>query len=157
MVVLTAKILARLLIVSGPAYVTKFIEKTGGLVLMKHRLKRWWHLPSMWTICLAIFFGVDVATIDFSRPFDLINLLEIFCVKDRVTVVYPQMLPLLTGMLARGLATLVPHHAAHGRFKPTVRKEPKTGEEHSSDSKSSENTKMPTLSMEVLLEGTHRL
>ena len=100
---MAAKILARLLVTSGPAYMSKFVEKTGGLAIMQHRFKRWWDIPAMWTICFAIFFGVDLAQIDFGRSFDLFNLLELFSSGDEVTVAYPQMLPVLAAMLQNGL------------------------------------------------------
>ena len=102
-VVMAAKILARLLVISGPAYMSKFVEKTGGITVMQHRLKRWWNIPVMWTICFAIFFGIDLAKIDFGRSFDLFNLLELFSSGDEVTVAYPEMLPVLKSMLQSGL------------------------------------------------------
>lgn len=100
---MAAKILARLLVVSGPAYMSKFIEKTGGVIVMQHRLKRWWNLPAMWSICFAIFFGVDLAQVDFGRSFDLFSLLELFSSDNEVTVAYPEMLLVLTSMLQSGL------------------------------------------------------
>jgi len=105
-VVMAAKILARLLVVSGPTYMTKFVQKTGGITVMQHRLKRWWNIPAVWTICFAIFFGVDIAKIDFRRSFDLFNLLEVFSSGNMVTVVYPEMLPVLTAMLQQGLMSV---------------------------------------------------
>ena len=102
-VVMAAKILGRLLVTSGPAYMSKFVEKTGGVAIMQHRFKRWWDIPAMWTICFAIFFGVDLAKIDFGRSFDLFNLLELFSSGEEVIVAYPQMLPVLTAMLQTGL------------------------------------------------------
>lgn len=106
MVVLAAKILARLLVVSGPAYVKKFVEKTGGMIVMQHRLKRWWSIPAIWSICFAVFFGVDVGKIDFARSFDLFNLLEIFASDGQVKVVYPDILAVLTSMLQKGLISV---------------------------------------------------
>lgn len=105
-VVMALKILARLLVISGSAYMAKFVEKTGGITLMQYRLKRWWNIPAVWSVCFAIFFSVDLAKIDFGRSFDLFNLLELFASGDDVTVVYPEMLPVLTSMLQSGLVSV---------------------------------------------------
>jgi len=102
-VVLATKILARLLVVSGPSYVQKFVDKTGGIVVMQHRLRRWWNIPTIWPICFAILFGIDVGTIEFSRTFDLFTLLEMFASGSKVAVTYPAVLPVITSMLEQGL------------------------------------------------------
>ena len=103
---MAAKILARLLVISGPSYMSKFSEKTGGITVMQHCFKRWWDIPSLWVICFAIFFGVDLAKIDFGRPFDLFNLIEVFASSSNVKVVYPEILPIITTMLQHGLRTV---------------------------------------------------
>lgn len=103
---MAAKILARLLVISGPVYMSKFTEKTGGMIVMQHRLRRWWNIPAIWTICFAIFFGTDLAKIDFNRSFDLFNLLELFTLDNEVKVVYSEMLPVLTSMLQQGLMSV---------------------------------------------------
>ena len=89
--------------ISGSSYVQKFVEKTGGLVVMQHRLRRWWNCPTVWPVCFAVLFGLDVANINFSRTFDLFSLLEIFASGSKTAVVYPVMLPVITAMLAEGL------------------------------------------------------
>lgn len=103
---LATKILARLLVTSGPSYVQKFVEKTGGVVVMQHRLRRWWNVPTIWPICFAIFFGLDVGAIDFARSFDLYSLLETFASGGKTFVVYPAMLPVITAMLEEGLRSV---------------------------------------------------
>ena len=98
--------MARLLVVNGTSYVQKFVTKTAGVVIMQHRIKRWWKIPAVWLICFAILFGKDVASIDMERPFDLYTLLEIFDTSGQARVVYPQILPVLTSMLQVGLRSL---------------------------------------------------
>ena len=105
-VVLAAKIMSRLLVISGPSYVHKFVEKTRGITIMRHRLKRWWNVPPLWPICFAALFGIDLGVIDFTRPFDLFGLLEVFASGRDAGVVYPAMLPVLTAMLQSGLMTV---------------------------------------------------
>ena len=103
---LAAKILARLLVINGPDYVQKFVDKTGGIVIMQYRFKRWWSVQAIWPICFAIFFGLDPARIDFSRTFDIFTLLETFAPHDRALVVNPAVLPIFTAMLEQGLKTV---------------------------------------------------
>lgn len=106
-VALAAKILARLLVVNGPAYMKKFAEKTGGIVIMQHYLRRWWSIPSIWPVCFAVFFGQDVASINIDRNFDLFNLLEAFNANDKICVTYPEVFPVLAGMLQNGFRAII--------------------------------------------------
>ena len=105
-VVLAAKVLARLLVINGPDYVQKFVNKTGGIVIMQHSFKRWWNIPTIWPICFAVFFGLDPANIDFSRAFDMFSLLETFAPDGLAPVVNPAMLSVITAMLEQGLKTV---------------------------------------------------
>ena len=105
-VALAAKILARLLVINGPNYVQKFVDKTGGIVIMQHSFKRWWSIPTMWPICFAVFFGLDPVKIDMSRKLDLFSLLETFAPDGLAPVVNPTMLPVIAAMLEQGLKTV---------------------------------------------------
>ncbi|KAI9683258.1 MAG: hypothetical protein M1822_006123 [Bathelium mastoideum] len=106
-IVLVVKIIARLLIAHGSTYVRKFGEKSGGFVILKNRLRTWWNIPTLWTICFAILFGVDVSSIDFERDFDLYNLMETFLANGSVTVKHPEIVPTIASMLEQGLRTVV--------------------------------------------------
>jgi hypothetical protein len=106
-IVLATKILARLLIIHGSSYTKKFADKSGGFVIMRHRLKRWWHIPALWPICFAIMFGCDVGTMDLERPFDHFGFLDLFMSNGELTVVYPEILPVISGMLQSGLKATV--------------------------------------------------
>jgi hypothetical protein len=106
-VLLGAKILARLLVVHGSSYVSKFASKTGGFVIMKHRFKRWWNVAPLWSICFCILFGKDVAKVDVDAPLDLFALLEAFSDGDKAKVVYPEVLPVIAAMLKAGVGTVV--------------------------------------------------
>jgi hypothetical protein len=109
-VVLGAKILARMLVVNGPHFVKKFADKTGGFTLMKNRLRHWWNTPGIWTICFAILFDRDVATIDFERDFDVFNLVDVFIAhspQSNLKICYPEVFPVITAMLDTGLRAIV--------------------------------------------------
>ena len=105
-VFLAAKILTRLLITHGPTYVKKFIDKSGGFVILKQTLKVWWNVPPMWIVCFALLFGHDVATIDFDGEFNHFNLADLFGHKQ-VTVAYPEAFSIITAMLEHGLRSIV--------------------------------------------------
>lgn len=97
---LGTKILARLIVINGSSYATKFASKTGGFAIMRSRLKRWWDISTLWPICFSILFARDVADIDFERPFELFSLLDSF---NNCKVVYPAVLPVIMAMLQTGL------------------------------------------------------
>lgn len=103
-VVLGCKIIARVLVSHGANYTAKFANKTGGFAIMAHRLKHWWDIPTLWPMCLSVLFGFDVAEIDFDRPFDLLNLTDLFG-KSRVS--HPDILPVITTMLQHGLRDIL--------------------------------------------------
>lgn len=84
----------------------KFAEKTGGIVIMQHRLKRWWNIPIIWRICFSILFGRDIAAIDLERKFDLFSLLESFAPAGQTKVIYSEILPVITAMLQSGLKAI---------------------------------------------------
>jgi hypothetical protein len=94
------KILARLLVVHGSAYTAKFAGKSGGFTIMANRLKRFWDLPQLWTICFCILFGQDVADINLDSRADFHTLAERF---DKRKVVYSESLVIITSMLQHGL------------------------------------------------------
>ena len=105
-VILSAKILARVLVVHGSNYVKKFDQKSGGFVIMRHRLKRWWHLPALWPICFAVLFDSDIGSLDLDRTFDLFGLVDLFA-SNGFKVVHSAMLEVLMGMLQSGLKVVV--------------------------------------------------
>ena len=106
-VVLSMRILARLLTVHGEAYVKKFKEKSGGFTIVVHRLKRWWHLPALWPCCFAILFNVDVAKLNLDRTFDLFGFIELFSPEKEMSIVYPEMFEVIAAMLQTGLKTII--------------------------------------------------
>lgn len=105
-VVQGTKILARLLVIHGSGYASKFSSKTGGFTIMRHRLKRWGDIPTLWPILFCILFARDVADINFERSFELFSLLETF---NNCKVVYPGVLPVITAMLQHGLKDVLRH------------------------------------------------
>ncbi|KAI1392104.1 beach-domain-containing protein [Hypoxylon trugodes] len=103
-VVYGCKILARLLVTHGTAYINKFSGKTGGFCIMAHRLKRWWDMPTLWPICFSILFGYDVAEIDFEKNFDFFSLLETF---GKCKIANPDALPIIIAMIQHALKDIL--------------------------------------------------
>lgn len=67
---------------------------------MANRLKRFWDVPPLWTICFCILFGQDVADVNLDSRADFHTLAERF---DKRKVVYPESLVIITSMLQHGL------------------------------------------------------
>lgn len=77
---------------------------------MKNRLRHWWNTPGVWTICFALLFDRDVATIDFERDFDVFNLVDIFIAQNphsKLRIVYPEVFTIISAMLDIGLRAIV--------------------------------------------------
>lgn len=106
-VTLAVKILARLLIVHGKSYSKKFSDKNAGYTVLEHHLKRWWNIPALWVICLAIFFGHDVARLDFDKPFNAPALLNMFLADGELRIAFPEMLPVIMAMLRAGSRQII--------------------------------------------------
>lgn len=107
MVVHAVKILARLLVVHGSDYSKKFSDKNGGYTALAHHLKRWWNIPALWPICLSILFGQDIALMNLNRQFDAPTLINMFLTEGDVQIAFPEMLPVIMGMLKSGLRSSV--------------------------------------------------
>jgi hypothetical protein len=101
------KILARLLVVHGSGYSKKFSDKNGGYTVLEYHLKRWWNIPALWPICFSILFGQDIALMDLDQPFDAPKLINIFLAGGDLRIAFPEMLPVILGMLKSGLRSSV--------------------------------------------------
>ena len=107
MVVLGIKILSRLLIIHGHSYIYKFATKTGGFIIMKQRLKRWWYVPALWPVVFSMLYGIDVAKVDIDQPLDLFHLVETFRQDGKAAVGCPDVFPVIAGMLKSGFGVIV--------------------------------------------------
>ena len=121
-VVLSMRILARLLTVHGDAYVKKFKDKSNGFTIMANRLRRWWHLPALWPVCFSLFFGIDIALLDLERDFDLFGFVDTFATRKEsnreLSVMHPEMLEVISAMLQTGLKTII--MARHNKSSNTL-------------------------------------
>jgi hypothetical protein len=105
-VVLTTKLLFRVLIVQGPDAAKRYADKHGGFTILRHKLKHWWNTPALWTLCFALLFRIDPATINLESEFNIFALTDIFS-RERLKVGAPEVMPVIAGMLEFGLHELI--------------------------------------------------
>jgi beige protein homolog 1 len=105
-IVFSTKILARILVIHGSAYVKAFADRSGGFCIMKIRLREWWSIPAVWINLFAILFAVDPADIKYSEDFNQFSLSEIFA-KTAGKVQHPEVMPVISALLESGLRMVV--------------------------------------------------
>ena len=117
------QILARILVLNGSHYVKKFSDptKNNGFLVLKMRLKRWHNVPAMWVICFAIFFGIDIATIDLNKQYNVRSFLAAVDSK-KLSIVYPEVFPVIATMLSAGLKSAVKNDGQRLNPKPVENK-----------------------------------
>ena len=77
------------------------------MTILQHQLQHLWYVPETWSICFAILFGKDIARVKFVEKFDHSSLLENFGTGDQVSVIYPEILPVMTRLLQLGFKYVV--------------------------------------------------
>jgi len=102
---LTLQIISRSLAVLGTEFKAPFVDKNGGFLTLKSRLKVFWRSTAVWQSCFAIMFGRERYSQD--SPFSLFGLLEDLGVDDSLLVANPEMLSPVMGMLEAGLRSVV--------------------------------------------------
>ncbi|KIW04511.1 hypothetical protein, variant [Verruconis gallopava] len=105
-IVLTTRLLFRVLVIQGPEYTKRYAEKYGGFTILKHKLKFWWNTPALWTLCFALMFRIDPALISLDQDFNLFTLMDIFS-RSQLQVANPEVMIVITGMLEYGLHELI--------------------------------------------------
>ncbi|XRM38411.1 Beige protein-like 1 [Aspergillus tubingensis] len=106
-VILATKIIARLLVTHGGNYDKKFTEKTGGYIIMRHCLRRWWKIPAVWSSCFAILFGLDVGKMIVDRPFSQNGLSDAFLSGGHLHITFPEIFPVIAEMMQSALKKTV--------------------------------------------------
>jgi hypothetical protein len=75
--------------------------------VLEYHLKRWWNIPALWPICFSILFGQDIALMDLDQPFDAPRLISVFLAGGDLRIAFPEMLPVIMGMLKSGLRSSI--------------------------------------------------
>lgn len=73
-VVLASRILARLCISQGPAYVNKFRTISEGFLVMRNLLPEYWNLSQLHETLMIMMMGIDIADYPIYRTFDINHL-----------------------------------------------------------------------------------
>ncbi|KAK3048418.1 Beige protein-like 1 [Extremus antarcticus] len=101
---LAMHILCRSIAVLGQEFKSTLVDKNGGFITLKSRLKTFWRSPTIWTTCFAIMFGLDAPKSDEStKDFTLFGLVAALSVDDKLAVVNPEILPAIMAMLESGV------------------------------------------------------
>lgn len=74
---------------------------------MAHRLKRFWGIKALWPVCFGLLFGIDMALARLDPEMDMVVWVSVF---TNHKVVYPEALPIITGMLQHGLKEILKYH-----------------------------------------------
>jgi len=106
-----AMILARIIVLLGSPYIVKFEEKTKGFIILRVRLRKWWNLPQIWTVCFAILFGLDIAKVEVDLPLDPQYILAMLLADNVTQILCPAIFSVIAAMLEEGLAatTFITH------------------------------------------------
>lgn len=74
---------------------------------MRQRLKRWWHLSPLWLLCFSLLFGKDIGRHNLDKSSDCSELLKTLISSENVKIAFPEILPVLMGMLQYGFKAAV--------------------------------------------------
>lgn len=106
-VVLAVRIACRCLSTLGPDFKSSFVDKNGGFVTLKARMKAYWRSPSLWTLAFAMMFGRDIAPAALQNGLTVFGLVEALNVNDSLYVLHPEMLQPIMNMLEAALRDVV--------------------------------------------------
>lgn len=113
----------------------KFVEKTGGMTILRHHLQSHWSVPDIWLVCFSVLFGKDLADVGFGA-FDLSSLIQTFGGDRKPHVMCPDILPVITTLLSKGLNT-VTRGQSEFNADSTTSQEPLVSESNANSWKSS--------------------
>ena len=100
---LTLGVICRAVSALGPDFKAPFVDKHGGFVTLKARLKPFWRSPTVWSLAFAILFGSSVPSGWLDQDFTAFYLVEMLSVDDTLRVANPEMLSVIFTMLEAGL------------------------------------------------------
>ncbi|KAM0696036.1 hypothetical protein Q7P36_004519 [Cladosporium allicinum] len=104
---LTVRIICRCLSVMGSDFKTPFVDKNGGFVTLKARLKIFWRSPSLWLLAFAMLFGRNVPAKALQQGMSVFGMVEALQVSDELRVLHPEMLQPIMNMLEAALRDVV--------------------------------------------------
>lgn len=103
----TVRIICRCLSNMGTEFKTSFVDKNGGFVTLKARLKVFWRSPPIWLLAFAMLFGRNVQSNDLQQGLSVFGLIEALQVDDSLRVAHPEMLQPIMNMIEAALRDVV--------------------------------------------------
>lgn len=104
---LTSRIISRCLAILGNDFKTPFVDKNGGFIILKARLKVFWRSPSLWLLAFAMLCGRNVSSKALQQDMTVFGLVEALLVSDDLHVVNSEMLQPIMNMLEAALRDVV--------------------------------------------------
>ena len=101
------RIICKCLINMGTEFKTSFVDKNGGFVTLKARLKVFWRSSSIWMLAFAMLFGRNVPGKALQQGLSVFNLIEALQVDDTLRVAHPEMLQPIMNMIEAALRDVV--------------------------------------------------
>jgi hypothetical protein len=102
-VILASRILARLCISQGPAYVNKFKTISEGFLVMRNLLPHYWNLSQLYETLMIMMMGIDISDYPIYNTFDINNLRA--CLQDvkrESKMSIPDALPIIIALWDEG-------------------------------------------------------
>jgi hypothetical protein len=103
----TVRIISRCLNNMGSEFKISFVDKNGGFMTLKSRLKVFWKSPSIWLLAFAMLFGRNVQEKALQQGLSVFGLIEALHVDDSLHVAHPEMLQPLMNMIEAALRDVV--------------------------------------------------
>ncbi|SMY22914.1 unnamed protein product [Zymoseptoria tritici ST99CH_1A5] len=100
---ITLSIICKSMSVLGSEFKSSFIDRTGGFVTLKSRLKPFWRSKVVWSLAFATLFGRSIPLEWLEEEFSAFHLVEMLSVDKDLAIANPEMLPAIFAMLEAGL------------------------------------------------------
>jgi hypothetical protein len=100
---ITLSIICKSMSVLGPEFKSPFVDRNGGFVTLKFRLKPFWRSKIVWSLAFATFFGRSIPLEWLDEEFSAFHLVEMLGVNKNLTIINPEVLPAIFAMLEAGL------------------------------------------------------
>lgn len=102
-VVLALRILCRLLVLQGPAYMMKFRSGTDGMFIMQSLLKNHWNVLQVHEALVATLFGMDIADIPLQGSVDFSRIIALHSQNANRQIPIPEMLRVELALIDQGI------------------------------------------------------
>ena len=118
---LALSIICREMIALGSEFKARFVDKNGGFIILKARLKPFWRSPTVWAMCFAILLGRTLPFTTFADDFTAFQLLRILRVDEKLAIVNPEILPTIFALVESGLRNVANHEETSDADANTIK------------------------------------